>query len=479
MLPGVSSWKAWFFAALLIKSLFFVYKINERTVNPGPYETFMSIAGDTDSYIEPIENLLSKGEYYNDYRMPGYGSVYMLPRLVLSQTAALNTMGILQLLVSALSVYVLALACYRITGSTGVFLSVYFLYAISTFVSLFDFWLLTETFCTAALIFAFYFAVKSGSEVRNTMLSGFFVTWAIFLKPAMAPLIAIYAGYFLIRNHSVYSSPLVWSYKSLLIFLIPFILIDGSWMARNYFKYGEIKPLTRTVYYPTTEASYLGSLYRFMSSFGGSIVHWNPGSEITFFLPVPSSIKNQQRAELPENIYTSKFNRDSLVVLRDIIAVINDPATDETAKAQMNAVAKAKFDEYAASVLEERPFLYHIESRIRAFKNFFFHSGTYNLFEKSADELNWGQFGAKVFYSVFYLLVVLGGLSGALFLLVRGLSRPEWLLPALTGLYAALVFPLGLKTSESRYFVPAYPFFLISAILLFFEIRRLYLKIRS
>ena len=65
--PSPSNWKFWVVLALLIKAGIFTFKILE----PGPQElhypgTFASFAGDSPSYIDPIEHLLANGSYADD-----------------------------------------------------------------------------------------------------------------------------------------------------------------------------------------------------------------------------------------------------------------------------------------------------------------------------------------------------------------------------------------------------------------------------
>lgn len=107
-LPSSDKFRIWIGIALLVKILFLVLKISDAPHNVR-YDCFGSDDGDAASYIEPIENLLLKGEYYDDYRMPGYGWLYFIFRLFANQSISLNLLIIFQVILSAVSVYVLAL----------------------------------------------------------------------------------------------------------------------------------------------------------------------------------------------------------------------------------------------------------------------------------------------------------------------------------------------------------------------------------
>src|SRR4051812_36913338 len=260
-LPLPSNWKFWLALALLVKTIFFIFKILEPGESYNYYpQVFALGGGDSNSYIQPIENLLTNGSYYDDYRMPGYGWLYFVLRLMLPMTGALNMMVIIQLILSAISVYVLALIARKIFQRDSCFYVCFFLYLISTFVSLYDYQLLTESFCTSALIFSTYFLLTANEAKGKLLLSGLFLTWSIFLRPVMAPILLIFGIYFFFKIERKKTGPSSSQWSKLFVFMIPLILIDGSWVLRNYCKYKEVIPLTRSVFYPGFEKTYMSSM---------------------------------------------------------------------------------------------------------------------------------------------------------------------------------------------------------------------------
>ena len=476
-------WQFWLLTALLIKSILFFGKTYIDSDYPKPYyvDTRFAFSGeDSPSYFDPVENLLDQGSYKDDYRMPGYAWIYFLLRLVFAQNMALDVLVIIQLILSALSVYLLALIAQTVfKNNQAVFYITFFLYAFSTFTSLYDHVLLTESFCTSALIIAVYFLIpKKSKEPLKLFLSGLFLTWVFFLRPVMLPLFALFMLYILYDNNKQdtktdkpaflpsFSKGLV---KKLFYFLLPLLIIDGVWMIRNYTYYQRIIPLTKTVYYPHIENSYLLPLFQFMNAYGGSIIWWEPGSDITFFKPLPKSVSRRTEVVPPDFIYTSQFNYDSLIVVRDMITLVENPETSEAEKKQMEAMCIQKLKHYTQSIKKEKPFVYHIRSRLRTLQSFFFHSGTYNLFTKASFELKPLELSLKIFYSLLYVFVVIFGFIGNLLLIGTGLRlrKMDFLLIAGLGLYVALIFPIGLKMDEFRYFVPGYPFFLLASIYTF------------
>jgi hypothetical protein len=427
------------------------------------YPTFILNGWDSKSYIDPIENLIYNGAYADDYRMPGYGWLYWLLRFFLTQSNALNLLGIIQLILSAISVYVLALVAQRISKRQSLFYLVFFLYSISTFVSIFDVYLLTESFSTSALIFSIWFLFDFEKKQRQLLYAGLLLTWVVFLKPVTAPLFLFFGIYILSKNRNFTRKITNYNWKYLFIFILPFIILDGAWTMRNYNKYKSFYPLTKSMYYAEIEESYLVALFRFMNAFGGSIVFWEPQSEITFLKPLSPLIQSKGFVRLPDYIYTSRFNEDSLLVLRKYIQQVESDSISEEERTKINYRLISKLNSYTLSIQQEKPFLYHIASRFRVLKTFFVHSGTYNLFNKSSSQLSHFEFLIKIGYSLLYVFTVLFGFGGIFYCFVRERRNGDFLFIAAIALYLATIFPLGLKFDEYRYFVSAYPFFLLLA----------------
>lgn len=462
-LPESTSWVFWITLAILIKSLFAYLKYRDVGMGNSVYiGTFAADGGDTYSYIEPIENLLKNGEYYDDYRMPGYGWLYYIFRLFFSNNQSLNFLAITQIIFSGISTYALGLIAKQLFGSKNYFIAGYALYVASTFVSLYDLFLGTESFCVSTTVISFYYLLSD--KKNNYFLAGLFITWSIFLRPIMAPLLIVFGLFIFFKDIKNIQSRWVFILKKCTLFALPFILIDGLWINHNLKKHHVFVPLTRTVFYPGTSESYLGTLFEFMYSFGGSIVWWEPGSDITYFKQAPSFIKKKVEAKLPSYIYTSAFNADSLLILKHDILKIESEKLGEFEKQQLTEKVKLKLSSYTNSIKREKPFLFYVGSRLRVLKTFLIHPGTYNLFNAPSFELKPWQYALKVFYSLLYLTILMMGTIGCFILLFMKRNKPYLLLFALTTLYLMLAYPIIFKLDQSRYFVTAYPFFLLSSL---------------
>jgi len=245
-------------------------------------------------------------------------------------------------------------------------------------------------------------------------------------------------------------------------------MLDGAWVYRNYTHYKRIIPLTKTVYFSCMEKSHLVPLINFLQSYGGSFSVLEPNSDIFFFRP--RAFKMKVKVTPPTYIYTSKFNYDSLVVVRDLISVIEFFPYSYEVKNEKEKIVIAKLNAYTVSIKKEKPFLYYVVAPIKLFIRYFVHSGTHNLFDKGSSELSKPLLLIKFFYSFLYILVMIGGSLGMLYLLFTHFRNAQYLVLSLTGLYFAFVFPLLLRMDQIRYFIPAYPIFLLFTVYLIIEL---------
>jgi len=457
ILPQPERWRFWILLSILVKSLFFIYKINEKAV---PNETYTSIWAkeqrDSKTYIGPMEDFIQTGIYSYDYRLPGYGILYGFFRLFLTVSHSLNALIVLQLLLAAWSVYILAWIAKTIFRKKEFFYYSFFLYLLSTYTSIYDYQLLTESFCISALVFSFYFALQQ--NWKNAILSGLFLSWSIFLRPANAPLLILWGLFHLLANRKWFR-PLTWNWKLAIAFSIPFIILDGLWLYRNYQKYNGFYPLSRTIYYTGLEDKYTLSMFHFMNAYGASVCWWQPAGETAYFIR-----KNKTLESISSRAHTKICNADSFSLLRTLVRDIDDHPENTEQNKIKNQMAIALFDRCTEAIKKEKPFLYHIESRLRYFVQFIFHWGTDNLFDRLDKDLNTFSFSIKMLYTLLYVFVICFGLVGCIFLFIRANQNPALLFLTLTSLYFVMVFPLVLKMDEYRYLAPAYPFLLLISI---------------
>ena len=86
-LPKYTNKWFWLGLAFVIKLSLFIYFLHQADKSIFEFNTkvIAQSTGDTFSYLTPIDNLLQSGNYDPDYRMPGYGVVYLLFRIFFNQ----------------------------------------------------------------------------------------------------------------------------------------------------------------------------------------------------------------------------------------------------------------------------------------------------------------------------------------------------------------------------------------------------------
>jgi len=412
--------------------------------------------GDTFSYYPPLESLLNNGQYFEDFRMPGLAFPYVPLRLILNETMALNALIVIQVLFSVVSILLLAKIVLLLTKKTALYYWVLILYGLSTFVSKYDNVLLTESLFTSTLILVIYLLVKPGK--KRFFVIGFLLIWLVFLKPIailLIPTIILWLVFSDYRNTKKISMRPA-------VIALPAFLLLSIWVVRNYNEHHRFFLLTKSLNYPTVENSYLSHAYAFVSSFGGSCVYWKPKAEITFFYKGINK-DMEECTQFPDYIYTSKFNKDNMLKLQQLVQQVESIKNPQL-KQSLNAKAERLFDSYTRSIADEKPFLYHIGSRFSLLKSYLVHSGTMNLFNEPSENLNSIQLLMKVGYSLLYLFTVIFGFLGMIYFFLRKKwSNLIWLI--LPASYFSLIYPLGLRMDEFRYYVPAYPFMLVIGIL--------------
>lgn len=472
-LKNIHNYGYWIVLAVIVKALFFSFMIHQNIskVEPG---TIYVKSGDTGSYVAPIENFISKGEYSPDFRMPGYGALYFLFRMLFPLRLVLNFLAITQLLLGALSVYFLALIARDIFRSNDFFYMVFYGYLLSTYTSIFDVFILTESLAVSILIVTMFCFIRGMHKRNNVLLflAGLFLTWSIFLRPFLFPLLIFFIIALVLFFKRSTNCGNFTAMKGIIIFLLPFLLIDGAWIIRNQRIYNKIIPLQQRIYYLKQDKMEI-RLLNFIKSWGGDCVSWNPKAEINWFefMEHADDIKRQIKdIRFPDYIYTSKFDHDNLVDIKKYISFSKDKALPLSEQNRFRQLASDELFKCTESIRKEKPYLYYITSRLKLFKKFLLHSGTYNLFSKTAEELNAAELMFKLMSTLLYFSVVIFGFIGVVFLFFKRCFLDGKFLIAAIPLYIIIFFPIIFRIIEYRYFALAYPFMLVCASCVFFQI---------
>jgi hypothetical protein len=463
-------------------------------------------AFDTKSYVLPVENLLATGRYIEDaaeslsmvIRMPGYGGVYLLLRLVTNGETALNLLVLLQVIVSGTAAYFLALISYRLTGKALVFCITFFLYAFSAFVSMYDMYILTESLSTNCVIFSLYFTLfafqlPGGGEGRirygNLVAAGALLALAAFMRPVAACLFVPYAGFVLYTIWAAgkpeKNAPFARA-KGAVAALAAlggvFVLGEVAWIARNYAALGRFIPAQYNSWaHATTEPEKNVEYYafRWIRAVGGDCVFYEPNSLAAWLFANEFCGKDFQ---LPANIYGAAYDREALLQLRERFLTYKAKfglfssalhIYDRASVARIDSAAMQReaidlnntFDAYTKSYISTHPVDYYFTNRVRLVRPFLVHSGVgvmpFKSFSALMQEKSFVQLSLKVLWALMYWGVLAGGMAGLLYFLVK--PSPPLVLIASCIVGSIVIFPFFVQIVDSRFLCLAYPFLTLAA----------------
>lgn len=464
-IPDPARWTLWVPVGMVIKLITVCVLLAAGSTGNGEAGQLGTMGGDSSSYFDPIGSILRGGDHAPDVRMPGYGAAYLLARTVSSPPATYDVLVVLQLLLGAVAMYILGRMAYRLTGSRAAFALTILLHALSISVQWYDVMMLTESFATSALILFLDRCLtwtRTG-ERAALVIAGLWLTWAIFLKPVLAPLpavvlLAIWYARGQYPDHM----------RNAFLFLLPLILIDGSWVVRNAVKYDGIYPLTRTLFVSDDHPDPKLSASKFVIAFGGDMVFWvDPRAEVRFFNvgndQVPGKT-NAQEIELPTRIMTSAYNLDSLKMISDRILAMKARSFPAELREQETDRINTTLHRYRSVFIQEHPFQYHVVSRLCALTTFLDQTGDPVPYSKTFAQLPLRLKALKLFHIAMHWATLLFGVIGSILWWRSGRSRTFARILAPIIPFGLLIFPIGLRFSEHRYLVPFIPLLLLAAI---------------
>ena len=455
----------WLISSFIIKTIFFIgdlhFNIEDEIEIPGFWSLWH---GDSGSYIEPINSLINGTGYDPDYRMPGYGIVYLVFHLFLKEGYALNGVLLTQLFCTALSVYFLAKTSLLITKRKNVFYLTFYSYLFLIYSSVFDTFILSESLTTSTTIFLVYNLVKfyETRKDKHLIYSGILYTFIVFCKPVYLPLALIVGYVFLIILIKEKQSFVVLCKKGL-IFLIPFLIAESAWVAKNYKEHGNLVFLFNGYFYPFIEDGLEWDIFTVIWAQGESIAYWEENdAKILWFYYNPDSLRKgiEPSKELPDYLYTKEYPRDSLIELAGLFykyRQLRKNSVDQSVLLPIKQRGATLAKNYIKSFKNEKPYYYHIHSRFKLIKEFF--EEPFSFFE-------WRYYSPLKkllvgIHFVSYWLVLIFGFCGFFYFFNQLFKWDIKAIVVLTVAYTFLIFPIILRYCENRYLAPAFPFILM------------------
>ncbi len=472
-------WLFWTLVAIVIKGIilsYFIFQSNTLYSAKMVYGTSL-VSNDYNYILRPVDNYFAYGTYtlepgatgYFAGRMPGLSLPYMLLRFVFEKENALLLLAALQFLLAAFSVYILARTAQLIIDNKMVFLSTFFLFAISTFTGIFDFMVgLSESFSVSTFILFFYFLVKylKYNSTKDILLSGCFLAWAIFLRPFLGLLIALVPLLLFVSQYKQLHFKKV--FTSCFIFIAPFIFADSCWIVNNYLKAKQFIPLEQSAsgVYGTIYSPGWLAIRKFILNTGGECAYYETDSEAAWFREELDDATINNYA-FPTRIYNNvSYNRDSLLALRNIYRSYRKNASELSAEnpemQQLDKQVVIIANRYTQQFVNGNSPTYLFYKFGKAFKRLVFKSGSSYLTLPSFSSMNLFQKAIKIKYSLLYYLVLIVGSLGLIMLLKDHKKITLFMILFIANLTATIV--LFSDIQESRYFITAYPLLLIATV---------------
>jgi hypothetical protein len=445
----------WLGIGFIIKLMLFVYfATNFNLYWPENLKDgLFNASNDSGLYYREAESFFNGLGYNTSCRMPGLLPVYCVVRLFFNVSNAKSVIIILQMLTEVFSVYLLALTAKKIFNSHKIFLITFFLYAISSFVSIWAHYGLSDSFSVSLLIFSVFFLIdyKDRGKLTLLFLSGFFISWSIFFRPVHGIIIPVVIVFFLLNRKK-----LALSIRLLSVYLAPTILFLSLWTYKNFSDYNRIIVLqgNTTECFQDLTADLL-SIRELISAWGEDVQPWSKHSAAEWFFY--KNKKKTVKEPADKNIYTSKYNLDSLIALRNAFEITHDSATAEAIRGlHKNKIIKS-CKIYLASYKEEHFFRYYFLNKINLLRLFLMPNRLDDLPFPRFDSMSYFQKFIKGGYFIFLWFINCVGLIGCILGLIRG--------------YRLSAFPLVLLSlivflfcyTEQRYLSPIYPFFVVFA----------------
>lgn len=444
----------WIGLAFLIKIpifIFFAVQFNQHWPQDRIINNIFIESGDTYGYYDPLENLAQGKGYTTICRMPGLAPIYFCLRLLFNQIWAKSFIILLQFIISTISIYVLARISKMLFKTELAFRITFFLYAFSTFVSIWDHFGYADSFATSFLIFSVYLLLKfkETGKMIQLLLAGIFIAWSVFHRPVHGYLVPLLSLLYLF-DHRILKQ----SVKKIFVFSFPLAFFLFVWTFKNFRDTKTIVVLQGPMHtcFPGISEDLL-AINKIIIAWGGDIQPWAKSSAGQWFFECKSiakPIELLEKDDLPSN-----FTLDSLHNIKSAYTKIHSDSIPFEEKKILTSYVIRSANLFEESYKKEKPFRYYVLNKLRLMKLLVFRERLDNLpFPKLTDMSVYHKI-IKGGYFILLLFINFFGLIGC-FLVLHKKIHLAWL-PITFILLLGVVFGYA----EQRYLVPVYPFLLI------------------
>lgn len=425
--------------------------------------------GEEEFYFKSIDNLIEYGQYnYElDYlpgyagRMPGYGAVYGLAKLLITkdQQFAYNFVIALQIFLGIVALIYLAKIAFILTNRKIISYTTAYIYALSPYSIQNDLFAFTESFAASAFIIGLYYFLTAIKYDRrfDYLIAGCWLAWVVFLRPFMLPFFGFWIwAYIYYHRHTVFRNLRQAGY-SITLLILPFMIPDTVWTIRNWFIYHRLVPL-QTEYAGIQYTDLYLETRSFAASMGEEPVLWSTHSIISWLTrPIPPPQSEPQQWQL-----TKSATYDSLTWLRKQILIAGNPSLSVSARKHSEEKAVAALRRYHKAFIKEHPFRYYLITPLRLTYYLALPDNGASVFGWPFNELSIWQKVVRLFFTAWHWFWTSIGLF-SFFVWPRKFDINLFLI-RLPAIYCVLLFVVVLQHVEQRYFFLVYPLTLLSAI---------------
>jgi len=454
-------------AILIQVSVFSLNTYQEKKYKPEQYDhtVFAITCGDTPSYTEPIDNLLATGTYKSDSeeagyslngRTPYYGIFYGFFRLFAEPHVAQDCLVILQLIIKIFSNTALFYLVLLLTGSRPVAWIAFLCYCCLAWASVYTPRVLTESLSQSFLIFGLYsfFLWLKLHRKRHFIFAALLLSYVICMRPFLLPAIGLFVLVNIYFNPA--TKPLVGKLKQAVLFFIPLVLFIAPWTVRNYVVSKKLIVFQESVnagyHYTSSDIS----LRYFLTAVGENFIAWDYSAAGCWFDP---NLEKFSTYEIPNSILCESVTKEKLE-----LAKYHYGTKTLTGSVEDDRIADSLFVAMRNGFMEEKPAYYYVISPVKIAVDAFCHDGVELLQRKQ-----WYELVYKIGQSGLFILISLGFVCCMVFRKFRN-GGYLWIIPVML----AVVLCFGFRFCEKRYFIYAYPIFIIYAAVFFeFILRRI------
>ena len=271
----------------IVKLLLLCFLIHEhQELNLNSFSGITFISNDYNYFFKPVDNFFKYGfmsyDEISNYagRVPGYWFLYFLLRLFFLKKEAISYVVLIQFLMSVIANFCFSKLIFKITKNKSAFWISLIVYSFNLFILPFEFRTMAESLSISSGIIGGYYFYCYLESNKNLLLSGLFLGWMVFLRPFLFPFFMVPIFYIITKNLSI-SIKL----KTILIFSISILVMETTWVCRNYFTMNEIILLETPphVSYGKIYSKSWIEIRKIIHVWGGDAAYFEPNSMSQWF----------------------------------------------------------------------------------------------------------------------------------------------------------------------------------------------------